>query len=493
MKLLAKDNSKNLEAISVAFNRSLNYLEIEPARFKTLPLRQRRLALCEAIFSTAHQVDRGLNWYLDRSELQSKKLWDFSPEQIRKHQTILDSLIALVCLGETSFVRPLVTYLSFPEARWSITIDSVLRAISEEPMKGHLFRLPSESDKGMWRDWVVGQLASSELKDFGTSMSSQIGIDDIRWHDSSSYGPANSSLINGIEFLDLNWKYFDDNQARFCGDLYELFSARKYNEVAESIDIFVNNHPSEGNYNTIVTCLNDWIDKSELSRPAIKQRWIVLTSKRRVSPKTVAVLFQVLDYSKKDRRLAREFGKKMLGRDEVNLHLLQSIIDLLIQNRSASSIVRVAKTYSDIDQFHDQTRNILLDLAPMFSTSIIVWLSGLFSTEVENICILGAEYPPKRKPLLDSIVKTMQANNRVVLKLKVFEHSANPECQRLGRYMREFYEFRTPFEDQLENQGKTSLLVSNYLEHFRSIFRTFLCLVSPETKMKGSDKGDKIK
>src|ERR1051326_1489392 len=141
MKLSIDKESKEFQAVSVAFYRSLKSLEIEPTRFRALPLRQRRLALCEAIYQTAKQVSINIKWYEDRSDLQSKKLWDYSPDDIAQHQTIVDALIALVCLGESGFVRPLITYLSFPEPRWSILIDSLLRAISYEGIRGSTFRL----------------------------------------------------------------------------------------------------------------------------------------------------------------------------------------------------------------------------------------------------------------------------------------------------------------------------------------------------------------
>jgi hypothetical protein len=434
-------------------------------------------------------VSEGLDWYLDRSELNAKKLWDFSPEQIRKHQTILDSLIALVCLGETSFIRPLVTYLSFPEPRWSITIDSVLRAISEDSMKGPLFRLPSESDKAMWRRWAVSDFDPSGLNDFSTLLTSQIGVDDIRWHPESSSGFPAALLINWDEFLAVSWKYFDEKQVRFCKKLYEPFREQKFSEVAESIDTFVSTNPCEGNYNTIVTCLNDWMDEADLSRPAIKQHWILLAGKRKISPKAAAVLFQVLDYSRRDRKLAREFGKEMLGED-LNIHILRCLTDILIQNRSASSIYRLAKTYSDIDECRDQTRFLLLDLAPMFTTTVIVWLGSMFSTELEDICILGAEAPPKRQHLLDSILKVVRVNNRAVMRLRVFENSTNPECQMLGHYMRKLYEIREPFSHKLGRHENTSLLVSKYREMLRSAFRKFVCRISARARAEVSDTGE---
>lgn len=489
MRPSTKEKSKNFEAISVAFNRSLDYLEIQPARYKRLPLRQRRLALCEAIFSTARRVVEPLNWYLDRSDLHSKRLWDYSPDQIRRHQTVLDSLIALVCLGETSFVRPLVTYLSFPEQRWSITIDSVLRAISEEPMKGPLFRLPSESDKAMWRKWAVDRSEPLGLNDFSTSLCAQIGVDDITWHSPSAYGFTASSLINWDQFLDVSWKYFDEKQAKFCKKLYVPLREQKFKEVAESIDAFVSDYPREGNYNTIVSCLNDLIDESDLPRPAIKQHWILLAGNRKISPKAVAVLFQVLDYSKRDRSLAREFGEKMLGSD-LNFHLLRCVTDLLVQNTSAPSIYRMVKTYSDLDDCRDQTRVLLLDLAPMFRTTVIVWLSNIFSTELEDICILGSEAPSKRKPLLDSIDKALRANNRAIMRLSVFEHSANTDCKTLGQYMRKYFEFREPFVHELGRHEKTSRLVSKYVDMFRSTFRKLVCLVSPRTRAEVPDAGE---
>lgn len=473
MNLFHKKRSKEFDAISVAFTRSLRNLEIEPNRFRTLPLRQRKLAMCEAIYQTAKQVSGELDWYLDRTDLHSKRLWDFTPNQIAQHQTVVDSLIALVCLGESSFVRPLVTYLSFPESRWAILIDSVLRAISVDPIRGSVFRIPTESERATWRKWAIEHPEPPKLKDYSDILLSDIGTEDIKWNFFCPPEISESSfLINRNEFFETEWKYFDEKQANYCTRiLYSPLKSYDYNAFAESVEAFVNTNPFEGNFNTLVACVNDWINELHLSKPTLKQNWLPLVARKKVSSRTGAILFQILVYPRKDRQLAREFGKEILSKD-VNLQTLSTLTDILTQCQTANSVYRIVKLYSDIDSLSEQTRETIIGLTPMASTTLILWIKNLFSREIESLCILGGELPRKRSSLLDRIKKMFKSNDQAIVRLKFFEHSSNPHCQKLGLQMRYFHEHRKPFESQLDmNYLNTHLLVSNYLNVVKTTFR----------------------
>lgn len=464
-----KRQSKDFEAISAAFTRSLKSLEIEPARFRALPLRQRKLALFEAIYTTAKQVSCDLKWYEDRSDLQSKHLWDFTVDQIAQHQTIVDALIAFVCLGETSFIRPLVSYLSFPEPRWSILIDSVLRAVTLEPMRGSLFRIPNDGEIFAWRKWAIENPELQQSKDYSDILLSDIGMDNVAknyFFTQIAYPAETSFLINRNEFFQSDWKYFDEQQASFCRHaLYPQLKSYEFDRFAQSIETFVLENPRESNFNTLLACTNDWISEFRLTKSMLKQDWLALISRKGVSPRTGAILYQILVYPRRERKLAREFGKELLSATGANVYLLAVITDILTQSQAATAIHRIAKAYSDIDNLPSQTRTTLFELGPMASTSINLWTKNLLSREIESLCILGGEKHPKRRGLLrDEIVALLKSNDQSLLRLRVFNDSPNPECQNFAKQVEQLYELRKPLLQQLiEDRVTNSQLVLSFL------------------------------
>ncbi|HMH42839.1 MAG TPA: hypothetical protein VK557_05110 [Pyrinomonadaceae bacterium] len=475
MNLSTKQAAREFEAISEAFTRSLKSLEVEPARFRALPLRQRKLALFEAIYKTAKEVIQELDWYDDRSNLRSKRLWDFTIDQIAQHQAIVDALIAFLCLGETAFIRPLVSYLSFPEPRWSILIDSVLRAITLEPMRGSVFRIPSDAEISAWRRWAIEHSEVPKLKDFSEILLSDIGMEDVSRHyyfRQTADSAESSSLTNRNEFFQSDWKYFDERQASFCTTaLYPQLKSYEFNRFAEFIESFVLQNPTEANFNTIVACTNDWISELRLPKSSLKHTWLELLAKRDVSSRTGAILYQILVYPKKDRALAREFGKELLG-EESNVFILAVVSDILAQSQTATAIYRIAKAYSDIDDFSKQARETLDDLNPIVSTTITLWIENLFSREIESLCVLGGEKDPKRRKLLIALIANMlKSNDQSLLRLRVFKYSSNPKCQMFARQIQEFHELRKPLIRQLtEGTGSGSQIVSNYLTLIRVSF-----------------------
>ncbi len=470
--------SKEFEAVSIAFTRSLKSLEIDPVRFRALPLRQRKLAICEAIYKTAKHVSSELDWYEDRSNLQSKKLWDFTIDQISHHQTVVDALIALVCLGESSFLRPLVSYLSFPEQRWSILIDSVLRAIAIEPARGPMFRIPSEQALHTWRKWAIENSELPELRDYSDILLSDIGIEGIKDQHFSVYfskSALSSSLINRNELFQTDWEYFDQKQASFSSTkLYPQLKSYEFERFVVFLEGFVRDNPSEGNFNTLVACTNDWINELRLPKSALRQNWLALLSEKDLSSRTGAVLFQILVYPHKDKALARAFGKELL-RGETNLYVIAVISDILTQSQAPDAIKRIARMYSRIDDVSDQIQSTLYELGPMASVTFQLWIRNLISRELENLCIVGGEKQGKRRELLvRSMYKVLRLHDEPIVKLTGLRDSSNPECREFGEQLELFHKLRRDiFDEPTDTERNTSRLVSSYLRFFRDCLDIF--------------------
>ena len=488
MKLSIKRESKEYKVVAIAFDRALRGLEIEPTRYRTLSLKQRRLALCEAIFSTARNVSKGINWWIDRSDLQSKQLWDFTPHQITQHQIAVDALIGLVCLGEFSYVRPLVTYLSFPESRWTILIDSLLRAMSPEGIRGSLFRLPTDAERARWRKWAIEHPDPTNFRDYSYVLLSDLGTQQVDWNLLVTEVEDSSLLKVQNESFGTDWKYFDEKQADYCGRyLRSPLKSYDHKAFAELVERFVAANPDEANFTTIVACVSDWINEFHLTRSTLKDDWLDLVHKG-LSSRTTAILYQCLVYPKRDRSLARVFGKRLFS-DEVDIQTLTTVVDILTQSQSDTSLYRIGRTLSLLDDMPSHSRKRIEGFMPTITMLCSLWVTNLYSRELESLCILGSEDPKRRSTLQELIQQHFHANDHTLLRFVVFARSPNEQCKTFGQRIRVFYENRRSLEERLkELVTDTASLVEQYFKLVEESFRSLLCLPQSEKTRKNKKK-----
>lgn len=470
MKQVTSKASISSEILSAALSRSLENLGIDIVRFQTLALGERKLALCEAIYRTAGHARTEIDWYADRSELYVKELWDFSPAQIDQHQTMVDALIALVCLGEVSYVRPLVAYLSFPEPRWSILICPVLEAVSKKFIRTPPYSIPSASELSGWRKWAVKQAEPPSLKDYGDILLSEFDVGKMKLEWSSEWSDF-SWLLKRNEFLFTPWKYFNENEAKYCAlKLYEPLKREDWTAFADTLEQYVYAEKSASNFKTIVACINDTMRELKLSKTRLKEDWLSIVSKGIIRPFTALVLFQILEQPGKDRRLAYEFAEQLLGKG-TSASTISTIVDLLLQSRSSHSIYRITKTFAELDKEPATTREILNDLYPMASHLASLWITNLFATEMEYLIILGCEQPKSRSTLLRLVAKRFTDNDKEFLKLSEFQHSDSPDCRLFSYKMKVLSDLREPLQRHLRDRDINTLsLVSEYKDILFSWF-----------------------
>jgi hypothetical protein len=456
-----KENSKAIEAISYAFKRSLEDLGIEPVRFHAIPPQQRKLAIREAIYNITGQKITEIDFLLDRSDFQSKQLGDFSPEQIRQHKTVIDALIAMVCLGDTTFIRPLITYLSFPEPRWPIFIEPVLRAVLKKSIHGPIYRLPTEEERFKWRIWALKQITKTTLEDYSPILLSQIGDEEIRWdHFSSSDSSDSSWLVLKDDIFKPKSKYYNYSDANFC--TYNLFPSLKnhnFTVFVKLLDNFIKENPNKTNYDTISACIKDTISELDLSSKSLKNNYLNVIDDKELSPMTFVVLFWGLDFTK-NRILANKLSRKIAGEDS-NHFIITTMSDIFTKSENINAIHRYAKVFKNFDEFSDNNRDALFELAPIIYVNLIRWIVYIFTSEIESISILGCENPLKRKNLFPHITMQFEFNNKSLMKLIEIKKSLNSNCQEFGCKILELYEDRQEFKKSfLDNDEITTTLLT---------------------------------
>lgn len=450
--------SKSFEAISNAFDSSLQNLGIEITRFRAMPLEQRKLAFREAIIKIAGPKINEIDWLEDRSELHDKELWDFSPEQILNHQIIVNALIALVCLGEATYVRPLITYLSFPEKRWSILIEPVLKAVLKKSIQGPIYRLPNKSNLSKWHIWALNQSYEPYLEDYSMILLTKLGEEKVKWYHYQSNETSDSSwLVSKDEFKNSKWMYFNDYDANYCAlRLYPELESNNFYKFIINLDEHIKEHPFERNYDTLVSCIRDKMSESNLSNRKLKRCYLKAVQEKNISPLTIAITFRVFPSSTKNRRLANQVAKKMAGTDSDRL-IISIVSDLLTKSVNDKAVYRLVNFCSNIDEMSEMKKNLVFDLNPLISRHLNHWLSNLFFNESESLCLLGSEDQHNREDLFELLKDQFKKNDKSLLKLTQFQKSSDDKCQWLGNKFEELYDLRQNFEYIYEKENEINL------------------------------------
>lgn len=457
------EKSKAIEAVSDGFNRSLANLSIQPARFRAMPLQQRKLAIREAIYEITGQTLNEIDYLLDRSNFRSKCLAEFSPEQIRQHKTVVDALIALVCLGDPTFIRPLIIYLSFPERRLSIIIEPILRAVLKKSIHASIYRLPTDKDISNWRSWAM-RVTQPTMEDYSNILLTEIGDEKIKWHHFSSSEPSDSSwLATKDVFFKSKLKYFSYNDADFYTEkLFPSLKKQDYSKFIDSLDDFVIKNPNKGDFDIITACINDTIKELDLPSSSLKKYCLNFKDDRKLSPRTYIILFWGLGFTK-NRRLANKFSLKIAGENSTR-PIITIISDILTKSENVNTINLYANIFKELDGFSDDNIEALFELAPITIRIIFRWMRNMFSSEIESISIMGCEHSSKRKEFFPFISSQFMDNDKLLNKLAEIKKSSNHICQEFGIKILILYDSRQKFQKSfLDNDDiDTELSISEY-------------------------------
>jgi hypothetical protein len=247
------------EFISTAFARSLDNLGINSSRYQGLPRTQRKLALCEAIQSTTMKLLPDFEPLRETGLLSQRRLEDFSPEQVFSHRVFLDANIALACLGETAVIRYLINYLSFPEPRWRILIEPVLRSLCRQPPRGHLgYHLPKRQQVLAWCEWALTRSETIPSFDFSVDLLSEGYVRHKR-----AVSTTRVKFVPWIESWtapEFSCKYFYSTQAEFAeSHLEQPFERRDFHQVVKRLDGYIRANQSHyTSFATLSAALHDF-------------------------------------------------------------------------------------------------------------------------------------------------------------------------------------------------------------------------------------------
>lgn len=452
------------DVVSAALHGAMERLGIESARFRAMPSSQRRLALCEAIYRTASKGTVGSSWIKERAELGQTPIERFSPEQIQQHRIVVDALTALVCLGESTFVRSLVSYLSFPEPRWSITIDSVLRAVvfgeSDPP-----YRLPNQTNLCEWRQWAVKQRLQPKMSNFSEYLITQMGAEEETWHERTS---RDASGVTWLALARPNvapaWHCFSEPQAYFCAhSLYPALDESDARRLVGALDAYLKEHLHAKNFGTLVACLSDELPHRRLRLDDLTTYCLSATHDRSISPTCAVLVYQAVSAGRGNKELTRSFADALFGSQ--GSRRLRRIATFFLEDSSTTRAIHsIAWTFRRTERFPDRVARALDELAPRATGMIFRWLSRLFATEVESACLVGLETPAARSTLISWATHRFKRHDKALLHLSYLCDSSDASYRKIGTQVGELYKRRWRVRAELSKRSYTDprALLSEY-------------------------------
>jgi hypothetical protein len=271
---------------------SLKSLGIESARFASLPPAQRRLALADTLIGIASELTSTLKWVTARAGLADQRIEDLDAREVDMHRAMLDCLISLCCIGETSFLTSLVPYLHFPDPRWSIGVDALLRSLvygKADPR----YSVPNATQRRHWAAWCITTHAGQRYFDLaGRVLGSMWGdFHETKgpWSELRDTSEAEwlLAIANPGERRKLR---YDPEEVAFCNSvLVRNLLHRDARSLCSEINRFVSTRDSGADFATTSAFLEDNIQSLNVAATVAAQAATLIKSQQ-LSPEATGVI-----------------------------------------------------------------------------------------------------------------------------------------------------------------------------------------------------------
>ncbi len=376
-----------VDVIEDMLRNSLRNLGIEIARFSSLPHEQRKLALADTLINLASELSSDFDWVIDRARLSTRNIEDFDIAEIETHRAILDCLISLVCIGESSFLTSLVAYLQFPDVRWTIGVDALLNSLVYEKTS-QTFGIPNTTKCRHWAAWCITSHAGQHYQDLTSRVFKKV------WGESRS---TSSSKINHMESDETGWqialssqsehqkKRYDSREIAFCNTtlLKDIFH-RDAHSVCLDLEKFVSKSDSTRDFETTSAFLIDNLNDAAFARTIVDHAENLIDSQK-LSPETTGILARGLIAS--GLNVVNRLASSWLASSSSKV-LFSLVKDVLTSRMTAKSIRTLTYLVARSDSLGSHNEKVLKFFMPKLENLSYRWICRSLFNEMDKICCL---------------------------------------------------------------------------------------------------------
>lgn len=461
------------QILAGALASALEQLGIDEARFAALGIEQRRLALCEALFRIGKRVADDVRW-LHEGFIFKPTLASYSPDHIDAHYKLLHALTGLVCLGQTAYLRPFVSYLSFPEPRWAMKVDAVLQAITRQPMRRPVYRIPQQRVLGRWRRWAVGLSPVPKVSDYSTSVLRYPSRVRLHWNAYMHNEDSDALwLLSTATSGPASAQYFDHRSAAICAtQLYPDFRPATLRRFVDRLDDLLQTQPDarQAHYETIVASLRDHVADSKHSTRQLLTALFDDVDGSHLHPRCVVIMFRVFATQRDELPLA-EHMVRWGFKDRAPADHWPALGDIVLKRIDSNSVIRVLD-FKSTARFAP-TEAVASGLDPLIHQMVALYVRSLVSSELWNLSLASGVPRPSRSTIRDTVNRQWDVHNRFIRSLTRFRDSEDPDCRRLAGWMSEFLRLRLEHKDEIDHSLEKGD-AGNTLKKYRRLIDRYL-------------------
>ena len=367
------------------FFTSMRSIGLDPSRYSHVPTNLRKKTISLDIYkSIPSSSRRSINF-------KANKIGELTTKQINDHQKRWNACIAMACLGNREYLKPLVSYLDFPEPRWSINTSYVLSLLTHT--KNPQLHIPSQLEKDSIKEIFVKELFYTQIKDFSETLFTKneninyfCYLKELENH--ASERNKNTLQKNNLSLED------DISFSKFCYS--KSYSFLEKNDI-HGLIYWIDKEETRGRMDFFDSCtssIRDAINDLDIS-PSTRV-WIQQLRRVKAKPVTSIFIFKIVAGPDKNRRLANKFVNE-ISHTRLNKFQTAAISDLFEQDTSYYSLRRVSRLIKSYSSLKKETQALIRSLTPAVNLFFKNALSNIYHSERESLKIVSH---PKSNPLL---------------------------------------------------------------------------------------------
>lgn len=458
------------------FYEALEVLGINDVRYSHMPFSLRKKTLGFDIYKLASEEMKFS--YIQDDQFNHKDLFEYSQEEFESHNQIIHACIALVCLGNNEYAKPLLGYLDFPETRWTIKIDFLLSRLVGSTHD--YFKVPTYNERLDWQTKFIESFFYERLADLSELIWPRHTDNSANFFryitkDYHESGLANISSILGKSNL---------KDELDCAEYYYIHSYRwlSNNDYHKFIS-FIDTSLDEEKIPFMDTIVNTVVDVFyDLELKYAPSFWKTMLDAHEIEALHSIFFYKIFKRLYVNQNWASFFIGKYF--EESTAELASSYLAQLYDKDQSSDLIPViSELLKNVGRYTDPVKNTVFDLNPYYRYITHSFITNMYQSEKESL-LLAFNLRKKGKDILQrSVTSRFQENTYLLILACDFAEPVAHKENFLPK-IKDLIRARLRWEKQCLNLS-TADLITEYTEIYKA-------LLKHDTKDFNADEKDTI-
>src|SRR5579859_1274793 len=398
------------DVLHECFTDALNSLGVSYSRYINLPFHIRKTSLSFDVHKLVAESLENAN--IDQIDFSTIEIYDLSEDEIDSHLRILNASFVLTCLGHRAYVKRLVSYLDFPEARWKIKIDYLLKLLLGK--KNIEINIPSYKESLKYQDSFVRNKFYYNIPQFSEELLGRHSDKKDYYEYLNFFSEDHLHLSN--EALTIGkWMYPTLDEIR-CAEFFYLNSYSRLSNKFSDLHLFISwfdesiDNSKVIFINTITETVKDVFQSLNINKKS--EFWLPILNEKTIKPLTSIFFFKIIANEDNSQQLAGQFVDKFIESD-LKASYFKAFSDIYQCKYEPESIVRISRLLRLSAELSDNTRSKLNKLTPVLNSCITNYVSNVYISELESLKLIEQGNKKGKLKLFNAFKYRFSKNTRV--------------------------------------------------------------------------------